>query len=777
MKRYIMWFEEIRKEDVSLVGGKAANLGELTSNVDVPVPPGFAITADAYVQFLKHNQLDEKIMNMLSETDVNNTEQLDETSKKIRELIYQGEFPPDMKEEIINGYRSLGEKVGMENPYVATRSSATAEDLPDASFAGQQETYLDIRGEDELLDAVKKTFSSLYTPRAIFYRVQKGFAHEKVYLSCVVQKMVRSRSAGVMFTIDPVTGNPDVIVIEGSWGLGELVVKGSVNPDRFIVRKSDFSIEKKIIGRKEKMLVRGEKGTVEIDVPEDRKDIPCLGDEEVKKLADYAMRIERHYGTPQDIEWGLDEDTNELYILQSRAETVWSVKKEKEKRYIEGVTEREEGEKEIILKGLAASPGYAYGSVHVIDDVSKLKNFKEGEILVTKMTSPDWVPAMRKAKAIITDDGGLTCHAAIVSRELGIPSIVGSGIATKVLKDGMQITVDAERGIVYKGIIRREREEVPEKVPAAVPGVSTPVVTATKIYCNLGVPEKAEEVASMPFDGVGLMRIEFLISSYIGVHPLKLIEEGRENEYIDGLASGISKVGRAFYPRPVVMRFSDFKTNEYRELEGGEKYEIEENNPMLGWRGASRYTSEKFEPAFRLELRALKKVRDEYGLKNVWAMIPFCRTIDEIRKTIRIMEDEGLKRGKDFKVWLMCEIPSNVILVDEFSEFVDGFSIGSNDLTQLILGIDRDSKMLADIFDERDEAVKRAISFFIKRAQKKGRTVSICGQAPSFYPDFCEFLIRCGIDSISVNPDVGFSTRLNVAQIERKILLENSLNR
>lgn len=774
--RYVVWFEELSKEDVSLVGGKAANLGELTSKTDVPVPPGFAITAEAYKRFIDHNKLGEKIATLLKDLDVNDTDELNNVSSEIRTLIEGGEFPSDLQDEIVKNYRTLGEKIGVERPYVAVRSSATAEDLPGASFAGQQDTYLDVQGEENLLNAVKKAFSSLFTPRAIFYREEKGFEHLKVYLSCVVQKMVNAKAAGVMFTIDPVTGNPDVVVIEGSWGFGEFVVQGTVTPDRFVVRKLDLSIIEKQTGRKEKKLVRGDgDGPVEVEVEPELVEKPCLDDEQIKTLANYAIRIEKHYGTPQDIEWALDADTDELYILQARPETVWSIK---------GVAEEEgaaacgeTAEAEIILRGLPASPGFAYGKAHIIQDVSELNKFKEGEILVTKMTSPDWVPAMRKARAIITDDGGMTCHAAIVSRELGIPAIVGSKEATKVLNTGMEITVDATKGVVYRGVVQGIKAEQAAAAAAAatpVAGLQLPV-TGTKILCNLGVPEKAEEVARLPVDGVGLMRVEFIIASYVGEHPLLLIEEGREHEYIDALADGIAKVASAFYPRPVVMRFSDFKTNEYRELKGGEKYEAEEANPMLGWRGAARYIDERFEPAFRLELKALRKVRDELGLKNVWVMVPFCRTVGEMRRTLEIMQEEGLRRGKDFKVWLMCEIPSNVILVDKFSELVDGFSIGSNDLTQLVLGVDRDSETLAPLFDERDESVRRAIAYFIKKAHEYGRTVSICGQAPSVYPDFCEFLVRCGIDSISVNPDAIISTRLNVAQIEKRIQLEKAL--
>ncbi|MHC1568821.1 MAG: phosphoenolpyruvate synthase [Candidatus Syntropharchaeia archaeon] len=755
--RFVLWFNEIDKEDTSLVGGKCANLGEMTSKTDVPIPPGFATTSEAYKYFIGENNLEKKIVEILKNLNTRDTEALQEKSAEIRKLIEGGKMPPDLEEEIIENYRTLGREIG-KDPYVAVRSSATAEDLPGASFAGQQETFLDVRGEENLIKYVKKAYSSLFTPRAISYREEKGFSHTKVYLSCAIQKMVNSKSAGVMFTLNPATGDRNVVLIEGAWGLGETVVQGSVNPDRFVVRKDTLEIVEKEISEKKKMLVRGESGPVEREVPEEMIRSPCLTDDEIRTLTEYGLRIEEHYETPQDIEWALDGNTNKLYILQARPETVWSIK------------EKETAEKEIILKGLAASPGYASGKVRVIEHVDGIKEFKSGEILVTTMTSPDWVPAMRSAKAIITNDGGMTCHAAIISRELGIPAIVGTRNATKVLKTGMEVTVDAIHGVVYKGVVERNEKE--EK-RGEITGVSVPI-TGTKIYCNLAVPEKAEEVAKLPVDGVGLMRVEFIIANEIGIHPLKLIEEGREEEYIKKLMEGIFQVGRAFYPRPVVMRFSDFKTNEYRELEGGEKYEPVESNPMLGWRGASRYTDPRYEPAFRLELKALRRVR-ERGLKNIWTMVPFCRTVEEMEKILKIMEEEGLRGNKDFKIWLMCEIPSNIILVDEFSRLVDGFSIGSNDLTQLILGVDRDSEILSELFDERDNAVTKAIEYFVRKAHENGKTVSICGQAPSVYPEFCEFLVRCGIDSISVNPDAIIPTKMNVARIERRIELEKNL--
>lgn len=780
--KYVLWFEEIGIEDVPKVGGKSASLGEMTRKVGVPVPYGFATTADAYRYYIKYNKLDEKILEVLKELkDPNDTQTLQRIGAAIRNLIASAEMPKDLEEEIVKAYEKLSEMVGESEPFVAVRSSATAEDLPDASFAGQQETYLNVRGAEEVVEKIKECYASLFTDRAIFYRIQKGFDHMAVALSAVVQLMVYSKASGVIFTLDVATGDRSVVLIEAGYGLGEYVVQGVITPDEYYVRKSDLEIVKKNISKKTIQLVRlPAGGTERRPVPENLQDKQVLTDEQIKELAKYAIMIEEHYGKPMDIEWALDERTNKLFILQARPETVWALK-EVEIRKVEekpAVTR----ERKILVQGLPASPGVAIGRVHVIPTVDKINEFKKGEILVTEMTAPDWVPAMRKASAIITNSGGMTCHAAIVSRELGIPCIVGTASrgapATEVLKDGMMVTVDAKLGVVYEGVV----EDIAEKIEAveraeAVPAVAVAepyVITGTKIYVNLGEPEIAEKVAASPADGVGLLRQEFVWSSEIGEHPLYMIETGRAEEFVNKLAEAFRKICAAFYPRPVVMRFSDFKSSEYRELKGGEKYEPVEPSALLGWRGASRYYDPKYIEAFRLEVRAVKKVREEYGLKNLWVMIPFCRTVEELEKISRILEEEGLRRGPDFKVWLMAEIPSNCLLADKFNKYVDGYSIGSNDLTMTILGCDRDNETVAHIFDERNLAVKRAIRLLIKLAHKDGKTVSICGQAPSVYPEFCEFLVRSGIDSISVNPDVVAQTRKLVASIEQRIILEKA---
>ncbi|MCX8171528.1 MAG: phosphoenolpyruvate synthase, partial [Candidatus Bathyarchaeota archaeon] len=565
------------------------------------------------------------------------------------------------------------------------------------------------------------------------------------------------------------------------YGLGEYVVQGKITPDEYYVRKTDLEIVKKNISKKTVQLVRSPSGgTVEMPVPLELQDKQILTDEQIKELAKYAIEIEKHYGKPMDIEWALDERTNKLFILQARPETVWALKKAEVVEEKPAVTK----ERKILVQGLPASPGIAIGKIHVIPTVDRINEFQKGEILVTEMTAPDWVPAMRKAAAIITNSGGMTCHAAIVSRELGIPCIVGTASrgtpATEVLKDGMMVTVDAKTGVVYEGVIEEVAEKVAEKAevrPTAVVAAETYIITGTKVYVNLGEPEIAEKVAALPADGVGLLRQEFVWSSEIGEHPLYMIETGRAEEFVNKLAEAFRKICAAFYPRPVVMRFSDFKSSEYRELKGGEKYEPVEPSALLGWRGASRYYDPKYIEAFRLEVKAVKKVREEYGLKNLWVMIPFCRRVDELEKIIKIMEEEGLRRGPDFKVWLMAEIPSNCLLADKFNKYIDGYSIGSNDLTMTVLGCDRDNETVAHLFDERDLAVKRAIRLLIKLAHRDGKTVSICGQAPSVYPEFTEFLVRSGIDSVSVNPDVVAQTRKLVASIEQRILVERATGR
>jgi len=774
-KKFVLWFDEIGMEDVPLVGGKSASLGEMTRRTGVPVPYGFATTAEAYRYYLKANKLDEKIAKILEEIkDPNDTQTLQTVGSRIREMISTAKMPSDLEKAIVDAYNSLAEKVGEKDPFVAVRSSATAEDLPDASFAGQQETYLNVRGAEEVVEKVKECFASLFTDRAIFYRIQKGFDHLSVALSAAVQLMVYSKASGVIFTLDVTNGDRSVVLIEAGYGLGEYVVQGKITPDEYIVRKSDLAIVKKNVPKKTIQLVRlPSGGTEEKPVPPDLQDKQVLTDEQIKELAKYAITIENHYKKPMDIEWALDERTNKLFILQARPETVWAVKKEEAKPEAEIKTTTE---RKILVQGLPASPGMAVGRVHVIPSVEQIKEFEKGEILVTEMTAPDWVPAMRKAAAIVTDSGGMTCHAAIVSRELGIPCIVGTASrgtpATEVLETGQVVTVDAKLGVVYEGALE-EAVEKPEYITGKAVAVAEPhIVTGTKIYVNLGEPEIAEKVAALPADGVGLLRQEFVWSSEIGEHPLYLIEIGRPEKVINSLAEAFRKICAAFYPRPVIMRFSDFKSSEYRELKGGEKYEPVEPSALMGWRGASRYYDPKYVEAFRLEVRAVRKVRDEFGLKNLHVMIPFCRRVEEMEKINKIFEEEGLHRGPDFKVWLMAEIPSNCLIADKFNKYVDGYSIGSNDLTMTILGCDRDNETVAHLFDERDLAVKRAIRLLIKLAHRDGKTVSICGQAPSVYPEFTEFLVRSGIDSISVNPDVVVATRKLVASIEQRIMLE-----
>lgn len=623
----------------------------------------------------------------------------------------------------------------------------------------------------ELLEKVKRCWSSLYTPRAIVYRKEKGFKHENVSIGVAVQEMVDARSAGVMFSIHPVTGDKNKILIEASWGLGEAVVSGAVTPDTYVVDKNTLEILEKHVASKKVEYVRDPKTgkTVHVEVPKERQDAPALSDEEIKTLARYALQIEKHYGVPQDIEWAVDRN-GKVFILQARPETVHSKGVLVEQKPVEGA-----GGMEVLVRGLPVSPGIGAGKVKVILDVKEIDKVREGDVLVTRMTTPDWVPAMKKAVAIVTDEGGYTCHAAIVSRELGIPCVVGTGNATKVLANVDAVTVDGSKGLVYRGIIEKaEKAEAPTVVTAAM------IPTATKIFVNLSIPEIADKVANETMaDGVGLLRAEHMMIT-IGKHPRKLIEEGGENLMIERFAEGIRKVAEAFYPRPVVYRFLDFKPDEFLALEGGEKYELEAGhvgpNPMIGYRGQFRYVKEP--DIFRLECRAVKKVRDEYGLKNVWVMVPFVNTVEIFREVKRIMKEEGLDREKDpdFKLWIMVEVPSSVFLIDKFcEEGIDGISFGTNDLTMLVLGVDRNDASVQEIYDERNLAVLRAIAYTIKICRKYGVTTSVCGQAPSVYPDYLEFLVRLGATSISVNPDAVKRTREMVARIEQQILLERAL--
>jgi len=788
-KDLVIWFEGLRKTDIPSVGGKNANLGEMT-NAGLPVPPGFAITAFSYKKFIEETGISERIYEIIKETvtDLSDPKQYEVASKKIRELIEATSMPKDIEKAIRSAYEKLGKKLKMKDVFVAVRSSATAEDLPDASFAGQQETFLNVRGTNNILASTVKCWSSLYTPRAIFYRNEKGFAHEKVFISVGVQKMVNSRAAGVIFTLNPVTGDTSQIVIEGNYGLGEAVVSGAVTPDDFVVDKESLKIVERRLAKKTVQYIRDPKtgNTVHTEVPREKQEQACISDQEILRLAELAKRIEQHYGKAQDIEWAIDKDIQSpanMLIVQSRPETVWSTRLGQIPLKGEAEEAKTAETLKVVVKGIAAGKrGYGIGTAKVVanpDEAGKV--MQKGDILVTDMTNPDYVPFMKLAGAIVTDKGGVTCHAAIVSRELGIPCIVGTENATQLMITGKEYTVDSRSGVVYEGILKTLTEQLssavgPAATQASVAGgmfQSVPV-TATKIYMNLGVPEKVEEYKDLPFEGIGLMRIEFILASYIGEHPLHFVETGQGQKFVDMLANGIATVARAIQPRPVVVRFSDFKTNEYRELKGGEKYEIVEANPMLGWRGCSRYISQWYEKAFRLECQAIVKCRKEWGLKNVWVMLPVVRTLWEAKGVLEIMRQEGLERSKDFKVWFMAETPSIAILADEFSKIADGFSIGSNDMTQGILMIDRDSERLGQMgyFDERDPAVERIIAHLIRVAHENGATVSICGEGPSNLPDFAEFLVRVGIDSISVNNDAVVATKKLVASIEQKIILE-----
>ena len=780
-KALVIWFETLRKEDVPIVGGKNASLGEMIS-ANMPVPPGFAITAFAYEKFIEETRIAAKIYEIIKQTvtDINDPKQYDAASKRIRELIEKTPMPKAIEEAIRSAYKELNKRLNLKDTFVAVRSSATAEDLPDASFAGQQETFLNTKGIDDVLDKTRKCWSSLFTPRAIFYRNEKGFPHEKVFISVGVQKMINSRAAGVMFTINPVTGDRDEIMIEANYGLGETVVSGVVNPDDFLLDKKTLNIKSRRIANKTIMYVRDPATgkTVHLDVPEAKRKEFCISEDEVMRLGQHAKLIEEHYGKPMDIEWAIDQDSSfpkNMFIVQARPETVWSGKT------MEAASgdEKKAGEQlKVVVKGLAAGKrGYGFGVAKVVltpEDASG--QMQKGDVLVTDMTNPDFVPFMKIASAIVTDKGGVTSHAAIVSRELAIPCIVGTETATKVMVTGKQYTVDSRNGIVYEGILADAAKPTQQATAgkAEIVMMGAAPVTATKIYMNLGVPDKINDFMDLPFEGIGLMRTEFILASYIGEHPMHFVDTGESQRFVDKLADGVATVARAIQPRPVVVRFSDFKTNEYRELKGGDKYEIVEQNPMLGWRGCSRYISRWYIQAFRLECQAIKKCRTEWGLKNVYVMLPMVRTLWEARKCLDIMREEGLERGKDFKVWFMAETPSIAIMADEFSKLCDGFSIGSNDMTQGILMIDRDSERLGAMgyFDERDPAVKRIIAHLIKIAHANGCTVSICGEGPSNLPDFAEFLVRQGIDSISVNNDAIMTTKNLVASLEQKIILE-----
>jgi pyruvate,water dikinase len=794
MSKYIRWFEEVSMDDVSLVGGKNASLGELIgkmSSSGIRVPNGFCVTAEAYSFVLKEGGVQEKLANALSTIDTKNVDDLAKKGRIARALIKQNGIPPKLAEQIIAAYRQLAKEYG-EEPDVAVRSSATAEDLPDASFAGQQESFLNIRGETELLDACLNCFASLFTDRAISYRVDKNFDHMQVKLSIAVQKMVRSdrASAGVIFTLDTESGFRDVVLVTSAYGLGENVVAGRVDPDEFIVFKPTLEkgfkpIVRRKVGEKQVQMIysgHGTRTTRNIDVSPERQERFSISDQEVLQLATWACEIERYYSerlkrpTAMDIEWAKDGVDGQLYIVQARPETVHSGKT---RRTLE--TFRLDRKGEVILKGRSIGEKIGAGAARVINSVHELNEFKDGEVLVADMTDPDWEPIMKRASGIVTNRGGRTCHAAIVSREIGVPCVVGTHEGTELIKQGQNITVscaEGDTGIIYDGKLSFQRQEIDlESLPP----------TTTQIMVNVGNPDQAFTLAQLPVAGVGLAREEFIIANDVKVHPLALTRFDQITDldtkrkildltkrygskcayFVEKLAEGVATIAAAFYPKPVIVRLSDFKTNEYANLLGGQQFEPKEDNPMIGFRGASRYYSKNYSDGFALECKAIKMVREEMGLRNVKVMIPFCRTVSEGKKVLAEMEKNGLSQGKDdLEVYVMCELPSNVLDMEHFAEIFDGFSIGSNDLTQLILGVDRDNEGLSDIFDERNPAVMKAIETAIATAKAFNRKIGICGQAPSDYPEFARFLVQLNIDSISLNEDAVIKTILLIAREE-----------
>jgi pyruvate, water dikinase len=799
-KAFILWFDELGIEDVPLVGGKNASLGEMYRNLNkkgVNIPNGFAVTAYAYRYFLKKAKIQDKIKQILSDLNTHSIRNLTERGRKVRELILEAEFPQELKEEISKAYKKLYSQYRV-NTDVAVRSSATAEDLPDASFAGQQETYLNIVGERALMEACKKCFASLFTNRAISYREDKGFDHFKIALSIGVQKMIRSdlASSGVMFSIDTESGFKDAVLITGAYGLGENVVQGAVNPDNFYVFKPTLKkgykpiISKRLGSKQIKMVYNfvGEKNpTRNVEVSEVFRGKFCINDDEIIKLAKWAVTIEEHYSKkagkfkPMDMEWAKDGKDKKLYIVQARPETVQS---QKNINVLEEYRLRSKGR--VLATGLSVGNKIGQGKAAIIKDVRDIEKFRKNQVLVTEMTDPDWEPIMKIASAIVTNRGGKTCHAAIIARELGIPCVVGTGNGTEKIKSGKNVTVscaEGANGYVYDGLLKYDIKKTNLKK------LTKP---KTRIMMNLGNPEQAFELSFLPNDGIGLARQEFIISSYIKVHPLSLLhfnkikdaetkkqildtikgydDKSKSQFFVDKLAEGVGTLAAAFYPKDVIVRLSDFKSNEYANLIGGKLFEPDEENPMIGWRGASRYYSEKYKEAFVLECKALAKVRDEMGLTNMKVMVPFCRTVEEGKNVIKIMAQNGLKQHKNnLEIYVMCEIPSNVLLADEFSKIFDGFSIGTNDLTQLTLGLDRDSSLVASIYDENNPAVKKLVADVIRIAKKNKRKIGLCGDSPSSNPAFAKFLVQCGIDSMSLTPDSILKTIVIVAKEEKRL--------
>lgn len=804
MRKYLLDLQNAGIRDIELVGGKNASLGEMLQNLTqlgIKIPGGFIITVEAYREFINYNKLEKEIKKIINSIDFDDIESLRRGGLGTRQLIKNSKFPKSLSQDIINKYYELSKIYNQDMTDVAVRSSATAEDLPNASFAGQQETYLNVRGPAQLMNAVRNCFASIFTDRAISYRHSFGYDHFSIGLSVCVQKMVRSDlgTSGVAFSIDTESGFKDAVIINGSYGLGEMIVQGSVSPDEFIVfkpalKKGFKSIIEKKLGVKDIMMVYG-------DDPDERvKTIPveknmqnryCINDERILQLADWVIKIEKYYSDlrggwcPMDVEWAEDGISKELFIVQARPETIHSQKNVSE--ITEFSIENSENYEQII-RGIAVGDKIGAGKASILFSLDKRitdgHEFKAGDVLVTDMTDPDWEPIMKMASAIITNKGGRTCHAAIVARELGVPAIVGCGNATELIENEQEITVSCcqgDEGIVYKGILKYNK---------ATNDISKLPKTKTPVMLNVASPNLAFRFSHLPNSGVGLAREEFIINNYIQAHPLALLKHkqlgdielsdainkmivGFENEeefFIQKLSYGISKIASAFYPNKVIVRFSDFKSNEYYNLLGGKYFEPEEENPMIGWRGASRYYSAQYREAFGLECKAIKKVREEIGLSNVIVMIPFCRTVEELHKVYDVMNEFGLKRGQNLlEVFLMAEIPSNIILAEEFAKYIDGFSIGSNDLTQLTLGLDRDSSLVAHIYNERNDAVKQMIKMLINTAKKQGVKVGICGQGPSDFPDFAQFLVENDIDSISVTPDSLMKTLKAISEIENKI--------
>ncbi|MCG8548938.1 MAG: phosphoenolpyruvate synthase [Desulfobacterales bacterium] len=796
-KPFVAWFKDLSIDDVPLVGGKNASLGEMYRNLSpkgVSIPNGFAVTAHAYTYLLGKSKAMDKIRDILSDLDTHDMDNLQERGARVRNLIRGLEFPDELYKEIAKAYMELEGEYG-RGVDVAVRSSATAEDLPDASFAGQQDTYLNIRGVEDLVEACHRCFASLFTNRAISYREDKGFDHFSIALSIAVQKMVRSdlASSGVMFSIDTESGFRDAVFITGAYGLGENVVQGAVNPDEWYVFKPTLKqgfkpiIMKKTGGKAIKMIYTtdAKQPTKNVAVPDEDRRRLVLKDEEVVELSRMACTIEDHYSEkagylkPMDIEWAKDGETGKLFIVQARPETVHTLK---DKAVLREFHLKERGE--VVCTGQSVGELIGQGGVNVIKSAQMISLFRKGQVLVTDMTDPDWEPVMKIAGAIVTNRGGRTCQAAIVSRELGIPCIVGAGNATTRMQTGQDVTVDCSQGsvgYVYEGLLPYEVKET---------DLGTLPKTKTKIMLNLASPEQAFDKSFLPHHGVGLAREEFIINSYIKVHPLALLKyeelgdeilkraiadmtigyNDKSDYFVDKLAEGVGMLAAAFYPEPVIVRLSDFKSNEYANLIGGAQFEPEEENPMIGWRGVSRYYAKEYKEAFGLECKAMLKIKNEMGLHNVQVMIPFCRTLDEARQVIETMAEYGLKQGENgFKVICMCEIPSNVILAEEFLDIFDGFSIGTNDLTQLLLGVDRDSSLVSHVYDERNPAVKKMVRQVIETAVKKGKYIGICGQAPSDYLEFAEFVVECGIETMSLNPDTVIKTTLAVAELEKKL--------